>query len=325
LAWETLFSLGGKPAAWRIILYAAALEILVYSHPLGLLMAAALGIASLINRRALGLSWARWAMPHLLAAVAVFPWLGHYFDHAPESTVGRLPLRFLLGVPIGFLGGNSLTLAGLCALIAYGLLSRVAKDDGRLAIRLENPVAASCLLIWLIVPPVLLYGYSWLSHPIFGPARYTLFVAPAYLILVARGLAKLPVVPRRGIGLGISALSVAMLPSLVFAPDLKADWRAATAELTRRDPSGTEPVYVVSTDPDHNVEVETARYYLGPTRPSFPAPARPGAPLAAEASRAWVAVGTRGGQLAAPLPEWAIPDQVEPIEVPGLRLVPIKP
>ena len=49
-----------------------------------------------------------------------------------------------------------------------------------------------CLVLWLVVPPTLLYVYSWIFSPIFGPARYTLFVAPAYLILVAQGLAGFP-------------------------------------------------------------------------------------------------------------------------------------
>ena len=42
---------------WKLALYTLALVALIYSHPLGLLMAAALGLAALIDRRALALSW----------------------------------------------------------------------------------------------------------------------------------------------------------------------------------------------------------------------------------------------------------------------------
>ena len=52
------------------------------------------------------------------------PWVAHYFDHPPEFLSGPLPIRFLLGTPIGFIGGNFAVLAALVLLIAWGVVRR---------------------------------------------------------------------------------------------------------------------------------------------------------------------------------------------------------
>ena len=156
-------------------------------------MAAALGLATLLHRRAFRISWQGWLLTHLAAGLAVVALDGPATsDHAPESITGPLSLRFLLGMPIGFIGGNFIVL-WLCSLvIAYGLCSVRRREDGAFRVVLEQPASSVSLLIWLVFPPLLIYVYSLIAQPIFGPARYTLFVGPAYLILVARGLAKLP-------------------------------------------------------------------------------------------------------------------------------------
>lgn len=314
-AWYALFTLRTRPGQRVWAAYAAWLVALVYSHPLGLLMAVALGSASLIVRAESKLPWRSWLLAHTLGALLIVPWVPRYLDHGPESTVGRLPIRFLLGLPIGFVGGNSLTLLGFVSMICVGLICIRKDPDGRSRPALANPVPSACLLSWLVVPPVLLYAYSAVSHPIFGPARYMLFVAPAFLILVARGLSKLPVWASIPAGLAASALSISAWPALVFAPDLKADWRGAAVALDRVDPSRSMPVVVLSADPKKNVEVETARYYLA-TRPCVESP--PEGQVAY-----WVGVGVRSGRMAAdPMAEDV---HVRPgsrtIELPGLRLI----
>lgn len=241
-------------------LYAASLVALSYSHPLGLLMAATLAVASIV----LGVPWKHMAVTYLVVAICVEPWIAHYLDHAPESTTGRLPLRFLLGTPIGFLGGNFLTLPIFFGLIAFGM-TRISREKPSIAF--EDIQAAVALMLWLAVPPVLLYMYSAVSHPIFGPARYTLFVAPAFLLLVARGLARLPRWASILAGVAILGLSISLWPSMIFSRDLKADWRAAARYMNSVDPAQVIAVHVVTIGQGPNVEVETARYYLGSKRP----------------------------------------------------------
>ncbi len=192
LAWGLLFSHARSPRPWRLVLYGLSLIAISYSHPLGLLMVGSLGMASVFFREAFQISWRAWLYTHLAAVLAVAPWVCQYLDHAPESTSGLLPLRYLLGMPIGFIGGNSAVLFVCLVLIAFGLCRVQRREQGERRFDLKNPAPSISLLIWLLVPPLLLYTYSRVAHPIFGPARYTVFVGPAYLLLVARGLEKLP-------------------------------------------------------------------------------------------------------------------------------------
>ena len=315
-AWECLFRLkeqdNGEVSTarrWGVsIAYTASVVALIYSHPLGLLMAGTLGVVSILFR----ISWKRLAAVYLVVAVGIAPWVARYFDHDPESSTGRLPLKYLLVTPIGFVGGNFATLAFFCFLIGYAL-TRVSREKPRFV--MENPSAAVGLLAWLILPPVVLYLYSMVAHPIFGPARYTLFVAPAFLLLVARGLARLPAWAGLFLGIAISVLAAMLWTPLIFSPDLKADWRAAAAFLNRDDPAQAVEVHVVATEGGPNVEVETARYYLGGNR----AIQRFDRETTGFVKPAWLAVGLRNGLETGEVPA-AIRGSKDRVDFDGLRL-----
>jgi mannosyltransferase len=262
LCWRLLLALRHAFTVSKAAAYVCCVSALSYSHPLGLLMLAALAVAWLLDVRATFGSLARWFIVHLVVMILILPWLGNYFDHRPEFLSGRLPLRFLLGTPIGFVGGNAVLLLGLVLLIAVGIIGR-AREAARS--RGEAIRVPAILLCWLIIPPVALYLYSWLFHPVFGPARYTVFVAPAYLVLVAAGLCRLPAWFRYPAVIGLAIASSLALPGSVYDPELKADWRGFALELAERrsfDPNGTCVVIVGSTAALRNVEVESARYYL---------------------------------------------------------------
>lgn len=322
LAWDALWTLRDDARWPRLGWLAVCLTALGYSHPLGLIMAGTLALAAALGRRGFGLSWPRLAVPFALAGIAVAPWVGRYLDHEPESTVGRLPVRFLLGMPIGYLGGDFAVLAGFVGLIAWGSVRWTKGPADRARPEFDRPLDTMLLLVWLTVPPVVLYVYSWLSHPIFGPERYTLFVAPAYLVLVARGIARFRTGLRWAVGGTALALAITSLPDRAFAPDLKADWRGAAALIDWYDPRAEQPVVVASADPRHNVEVEAARYYLGPRRPVLPLTQPPEQPPGDGPT--WYAVGLRGGRAVA-----ALPAEVQPmgnfIDLPGLRLGRVPP
>ncbi len=320
LAWGCLFAQRDSPRPWRLWVYALCLIALGYTHPLGLLMVAALGLASVLNHRAFAISWRGWLLAHAAVGLALAPWVGRYFDHEPESVTGLLPLRFLFGMPIGFLGGNSRVLLLLLLLIALGQGVVQRTEQGRRRLGLEDPVACVSLLIWLLLPPLVLYAYSRVAQPIFGPARYTLFSGPAYLILVARGLARLPAALRYPSAAGITAISGVLLLSMVFRPDLKADWRGAAAFLDRQGSSGI--VAVISADPSRNVEFEAARYYLGPRWSVIPCPGRL-SDLRGGATVVWVSTVLRDGQTAGALPEEFANDTIiqQSVDFSGLRLL----
>jgi hypothetical protein len=302
------------------VLYGACLVALGYTHPLGLLMAAALALASALNHRAFGISKRGWLLTHSAAALALAPWVGQYSGHEPEFVTGPLPLRFLFGMPIGFIGGNFRVLAFCSTLIVYGLCVVQRKENGRLRVVVEHPAIGASLLIWLVVPALFLYAYSRLAHPIFGPARYTLFAAPAYLILVARGLAKLPLPLGIATAVAGAVLSGVLMLGTVYRPDLKADWRGAAAYLDQRDPSAL--VAVVSPDPPRNLECESARYYFRRDRVVIPCPRRLSDEVSGQ-TPVWIAIGLRNGQSVGALPdELANHDVVkEIVNFAGLRLL----
>ncbi len=236
LAWYLLLSLRRRFSAMRAVLYVLALAALGYSHPLGLLMLFTVAVAALVGIRGSLRAGKRWLILHAAAVLLVLPWIGNYLDHPPEFVSGRLPLRFLLGTPIGFIGGNSWLLLGLAGLIVFGIVRQVheAHSVGEEGLARDRSMALAFLLLWLIVPPTLLYLYSWLAHPLFGPARYTVFVAPAFLLLVAAGLSKAPAVARYPLAAILPVISALALYPAAFDPNLKADWRGFSSELARR-------------------------------------------------------------------------------------------
>jgi mannosyltransferase len=119
---------------------------------------------------------------------------------------------------------------GCIFIIAVGLISL----DGRRP-RLTRPVESLVLLSWMIVPPVLMFVYSQVRRPIFGPPRYHLFIAPAYLILLARGLTVLRPILRWTLAAGALALSLSLLDSNVYSQLVKSDWRALARWLNHED------------------------------------------------------------------------------------------
>jgi uncharacterized membrane protein len=320
LAWGCLFANARNSQPWRLGLYGLCLIALGYTHPLGLLMAGSIALAAVLFHRAFGISWRGWLLIHTGALLAWAPWLGRYVDHPPELVTGPLSLRFFFGTPIGFIGGNFLVLFFASILIMYGLCVVKKRANGRFSVALEHVATSVSFVIWLVIPPLILYAYSRFAHPIFGPPRYTLFVAPAYLILVARGLAKLPLPLGFAAAAGACALSGVMLNDMVYRPGARADWRAAAAYLDRRDPGAL--VAVVSADPLRNVEFESARYYFRPGRVVVPCPRTlrelPGGDIAV-----WVSVGLRDGQPVGVLPKEISEKQQmrEVVDFPGLRLM----
>jgi mannosyltransferase len=262
---------------WRIPAYVLGLTALLYTHPLGLLMTGTLALGSLLAPRQFFGSRGWWVGSHAAALLLAAPWIGRYLDHPPEFLSGRLPIKFLVGTPIGFVGGNGLVLVGLVAVAVLGLVHRRMLGPAPVIARV------ACLVLWLSMPPGLLYLYSWFGSPIFGPARYTVFVAPAYLILISQGLARLRLPARAFAAVAIFLLAGQALRTTVYAPGLKADWRSFAEVISARlrdDDSTLITVLVPPPDPSspRNLEVETARYYLPEVCRVVPLDSSPEAP-----------------------------------------------
>jgi mannosyltransferase len=110
LSWLVLLSFRQATGTARCIGYALLLAALAYSHPLGLFMIAAHGLAYLLARPALRLTLSRWLMIQLGVVLALAPWLRRYLDHGTDYPMPRYAIRYLLAVPIEYIGGNSLVL-----------------------------------------------------------------------------------------------------------------------------------------------------------------------------------------------------------------------
>jgi uncharacterized membrane protein len=321
--WWWLLRLTASFTTARAIAYASSLVALVYTHPLGLLMLGTLALASLVGPGTCLRSWKRWLVVHVIVTAFFLPWIGKYLDHSPEFLTGPLPIRFLVGTPIGFIGGDSRVLLGLAALVALGLAGHVLARDSINESRIGIPrwVAPVFLLLWLILPPAALYVYSRVAQPVFGPERYMLFVAPAYLILVALGMGRLPVAIRYPVALGLTILAWLSFGSKVYDPELKADWRGFSSSLIAQ-PAKDKLVIVASSNPARNVEVETARYYLpaGCTAIALEE-AKPDRIDQVGAGTVYLAVGSRRG-----IPVARVPDQIGPyrfareVHFPGLTV-----
>ena len=109
-----------------------------------------------------------------------------------------------------------------------------------------------------MIPPLLIHLYSTYRHPISGPIRYVLNVGPAYLLLVGRGLARLPWSVRI---LSVPIILTLALPAFrdrVYDPNAKPDWRASAAKIEQVAPSSL----VVVLCKDGHFYLPTLRYYL---------------------------------------------------------------
>lgn len=299
VSWRWLLSFRRDAPTVRCLAYALILAALAYSHPLGLFMIAAHGLAFLLVRRSLTLGFRRWLVIQLGVALAIAPWLRRYLDHGTDYPIPRYPIKYLLAVPIEYVGGNSLALVVCLAVVSLGFFHLVREaEKGRAVPRDEGPssrsgiparqglnVGPECptyfqmgatrvlldrstentiLLVWAAAAPVGMYAYSYLSQPIFGPSRYHLFIAPAYLLLLAHGLTRLPSLLRWPLAAGGLFLSMTLLHG--YSPTLKADWRGLAAWLDGKHPNAVEHRIVVAVHPSDprfpREQVEAARYYL---------------------------------------------------------------
>jgi 4-amino-4-deoxy-L-arabinose transferase-like glycosyltransferase len=341
VSWALLLSMRRRASLAHQAAYGASLIALAYSHPLSVFMFAAQAAAYLTNLRGYALPVGRWLLIQVVVVLAVIPWAGHYVDHPPEIVSARPTLKLLAGLPIGFVGGDRRTLILFAIVVAVGILcldlnavqqgeegTPPSSRSGPMRLRIDNPFAVTTLGIWFLVPPLLLFSYSFVSYPLFGQARYTLYVGPAFLILLGHGMAKLPRVLSALLGVLFVWLAVNLLITSVYAPDRKADWRAAWQLLSSPMLAQLRPesVFVVTEDPTNTAETETARYYLGQRFRVLPfSVARiVGNDTSNQfGKRVVFAIPLRSGSPVVALPAWVEQDYRTSsfLDVPGLRLM----
>ena len=279
LCWGCLFSFRRSAPWWKQAAFALGLIVLVYTHSLGGLMVIALAIGYALDRPRSRLRVGSWLLIHVALAMALAPWVSRYLDHPPNLKPEPRSWSDYVTWLRAFTGGRSTTVTICLIVIVLGLFTRRAgeADSGRVPsgrrwgrlrrrFRLDDLPTALVLLAWLIVPPLLLIVYSRLIHPIFGPARYLLFVGPAYLLLLARSLAKLDF--RASMAAAIVGLVLAgpMINDRAYATVAKPDWRGI-ARVIREVDAGA-PVVLCCDQP--HIYYDTVPYYLGPDKRIVP-------------------------------------------------------
>ncbi len=256
LAWWNLLGFRDSASWVRCSLQSVLLALIAYAHPLGLLMIAGLGAGWLADWRRTQLGLGRWVAIHVVPALMLAPWIGNYLDHPPEFLSEARSLRFLIGMPIGFTGGNSGTMLVFAIPIALALVPVAIPKFAR-----GSRGGGWPIVCWLFVAPVLLFVGSLIGPGLFGPSRYNVYVAPAYFVLIGVGLGSLRIGP--SLALGGFLIVWTSLPSVtdLVQRRAKADWRSAAVWLTKNSPSSR--VIVVSPDLVGDREAAVARFYVG--------------------------------------------------------------
>jgi len=188
-----------RPGTWSVIGYVATAVVTCYLHYYGLYLVALEGLAAfgwLLLRR----EWRRAAIyvPLLYVPVvlAYLPWLPTMMKQLSVGSTLRppglhTPWRFL-----EFLFNQSGAVAG-AALVLYAWLLTCAVRDRRKKKATPSrgsamPSAGLLLALWLVVPFVGVFASSLLLKPVFNNRNLIISLPAAYL-LVARGIARIPV------------------------------------------------------------------------------------------------------------------------------------
>lgn len=233
--WSLVWSLRRSPALLKQAAYIACGIALEYCHPLGVFMLVPLFLVMLAQSRESGQGIVRVLLLHLVIGAALLPWIVHYFDHKPEALTTEHSYRVYLTWPEMFTGGGIwgalvgvvLVGIGLRAHFRAGAITRIIRslDD-----------STKTLIAWFAIPTLLLLAYSLVAHPLFGQRRYLLFVGPAYLMLVAKGLCALPARPRWAVAGLLTYLAVSCYPGRVYKNALRPDWKSVARIIQQNDP-----------------------------------------------------------------------------------------
>jgi mannosyltransferase len=131
---------------------------------------------------------AGWAAAAVGAVLVASPALALGFEQ--RGTLGWLTTPHLVGAIVGLrrLVGPSLMLLAVAAAVALGILLPAAAGRSRQRASWPPELAGLCGP-WLLLPPAVLIGVSYLS-PVYT-FRYVMFCAPAAALIVGAGLAAL--------------------------------------------------------------------------------------------------------------------------------------
>ncbi len=276
---------GEEPTRGRWIAFVAASVLACYVHLFAIFVVAAHALWALLSRRDL---YRRGLLPSLVVIVAaVAPLIILVRGNGDVNAWIARPRAHEVAALLNVFSGSTKALA----LVALALCAAVALEARRTGRMTREPWLF--VAVWLLAPIVLVFALSQL-RPIFVD-RYLDGAYPAYVLLVAIALARLPLAASAGV---LVVLTVLMLKPMALQYHARnEDWRSATAfVLAAARPGDAVVVYP-------SYERRGYEYYqrrLGATAPpdetvgSEDAPRTPPLPpRALHASRLWVILAPR--------------------------------
>ena len=175
-----------------------------------------------------------------LPMIKIFIW---QFDRflKPEHFAWIKPptIKTMAGTIIAFIGGNSITTLFFMAVCVVAIIKfkEARQDQGEVKgvpapakrTAFDQFFEGAFLALWIAVPIVVMFAVSKVKTTLLGPGRYTLYLAPAYYILIARGSVKLK---KAGIAIIVFALVLTLCPvTKMYTTYSKPRWQQAEKEL----------------------------------------------------------------------------------------------
>jgi 4-amino-4-deoxy-L-arabinose transferase-like glycosyltransferase len=194
------------------------------------------------GRQAAGLMWGG-LVSMAIAGLSFLPWLGHLLTRLGADVSywpGQLKLHeVIVDIAISWVGGESVSeqtgvlfaaVLGLILLLCFiALLSwaagrREASAESQLVASIDSSQSLLFLITYLLVPPVLIIALSY-NSPKFN-ARYAMVSHPAFLLLLAGGLAALWQQSGRGLSRALGRILSVLALSAFFAVSVLANYQA---------------------------------------------------------------------------------------------------
>jgi uncharacterized membrane protein len=191
-------------------LYILATLGLLYTHLFGALVIIVQTLHFISKRKNIK----KFLILQAIILIGILPWIissTHYTESVRYlKWIGTPTLKSLIGV-YGDLAGGAILLVLFIAIIIFGTYKKRKFDH--------------LLLLWLIVPPLVMFLSSQAILPVFH-VRYVLFVAPALALLIGQGI--INITKRQPVQIGILIIILAISAALAIAHERqleKDDWR----------------------------------------------------------------------------------------------------
>jgi len=237
-----LFRMTQRKKVSDIIFYALSIIAALYTHYLIGFILIVQNILFFVFHKKFKIRIRPWLAVQAICAFSFLPMIKTFiwqFDRflKPQHFAWIKPptIKTMAGTVIAFIGGNSITTLFFLAICVIAIIklkeARQGKGEAKGLFALAKRTAfdrffeGAFLGLWIVVPIVAMFAVSKVKTTLLGPGRYTLYLAPAYYILIGRGSVKLK---KPGIAVIIFALALTLYPvTKIYTTYSKPRWKEA--------------------------------------------------------------------------------------------------